>query len=502
MRDASPPPDQPQQPSRRCARKPQYRSRVRPGQPAGRGCRSGRPGCGSPQRCRTGCPRPGTAPRPLQPPSVPLPAADSWPRPMAWCRRWKRGLTSSRSPIRPKDRRRLACDRLSTRLAEGDDGDELRRRDPDQVADLHQQRVADQVVEQVVAVVAPHRHLALAVVQRMQRPPGVEAVLRAVHQIVDGSRAAADRPGRPPARCRSRPATGRDRLVQMPAGKAVHRQRAPAPATADRPGRTARRERAEPVRQRVGDVRADGGAVAHRLSRAQALQQPDQRQHHRRRRSRPQQPAGGVVGILSRAPCPSANSSGCTAASNSHCWAWPKSWTRASIMVVTERKSGPDGAPPRPVRDVRSAWRSSGRAPSARRSAAKHRRRPDLPARPDAQVRQQDVARADVAQGLLQQPVVRMAVAGQLVAEKACRAPADMSSRGARPPPAAPARSCRRARGTARHRRPAGDLGRSVRPFGPAWRSTGRRFIVERTPACGPALSATSKPPSARSPRQ
>ena len=44
--------------------------------------------------------------------------------------------------------------------------------------------VADDVVEQVVAVVAPHRHLPLAVVQRMQRPPEAEPVLGPARRLL------------------------------------------------------------------------------------------------------------------------------------------------------------------------------------------------------------------------------------------------------------------------------------------------------------------------------
>ena len=46
------------------------------------------------------------------------------------------------------------------------------------------QHVAQGVVQQVVAVVAPHRHLALGVVQRMQTPPPLKMMLPPVHPIV------------------------------------------------------------------------------------------------------------------------------------------------------------------------------------------------------------------------------------------------------------------------------------------------------------------------------
>ena len=46
------------------------------------------------------------------------------------------------------------------------------------------QRSADQVVQHVVAVVGPERHLPLRVVQRMQRPPPAEPVRQPVPPVV------------------------------------------------------------------------------------------------------------------------------------------------------------------------------------------------------------------------------------------------------------------------------------------------------------------------------
>src|SRR3954462_9580467 len=70
-------------------------------------------------------------------------------------------------------------------LGDGDDGNELPGPDAYQLRQQYKQAVTQQVVEQMVAVVAPHRHLALSVVQRMQAPPPVEAVLRPVYPVID-----------------------------------------------------------------------------------------------------------------------------------------------------------------------------------------------------------------------------------------------------------------------------------------------------------------------------
>ena len=69
-------------------------------------------------------------------------------------------------------------------LREYDDQHELRGRDADQLRYDHLHRIAQDAVEQVVAVVAPHGHLALAVMHRVQRPEPVKTMLRAMVEVI------------------------------------------------------------------------------------------------------------------------------------------------------------------------------------------------------------------------------------------------------------------------------------------------------------------------------
>jgi hypothetical protein len=180
-------------------------------------------------------------------------------------------------------------------LRDGHDGDELPGRDADEARRQHDDGVAQQVVQQVVAVVAPHRHLALAVVQRVQLPPPVELVLAAVdpvvqqveHHQVDGK--------------------GQHRHVGHAGPHLVEVEGAPARRAQAAHGVVEKRlqheedgqaEQAEPVDQRVEHVDADGLAVDHRLHRAPALQRADHRDQHHDLDGADQQPAGGVEGIL------------------------------------------------------------------------------------------------------------------------------------------------------------------------------------------------------------
>ena len=59
-------------------------------------------------------------------------------------------------------------------LGEGDDGNELARRYADELRPQHHDHVNQNVIQQVVAVVALHRHRALCVVQRRQPPPPLQ----------------------------------------------------------------------------------------------------------------------------------------------------------------------------------------------------------------------------------------------------------------------------------------------------------------------------------------
>jgi hypothetical protein len=176
---------------------------------------------------------------------------------------------------------------------------ELRGRHADRLRQQHEQCVADQIVEQVVAVVRPHRHLPLAVVHGVQRPPPAVAVLRAVQGVVgrvehhevqheSGERGVGDT--RPQRRCK---------LVQLPAAHTMQRQPAERGVGQWIDGEKQRQpEQAEPVDQGVDHVGADGSTVVHRLHRPQTLQRPDQCQQDHDLQRAEQQPAGGIEGVF------------------------------------------------------------------------------------------------------------------------------------------------------------------------------------------------------------
>ena len=71
-----------------------------------------------------------------------------------------------------------------TELCEGNNGHELPGSNTNRLGQDYQQAVTQKIVQQVIAVVAPHGHLALRVVQRMQAPPPFKAVLTAVQPVV------------------------------------------------------------------------------------------------------------------------------------------------------------------------------------------------------------------------------------------------------------------------------------------------------------------------------
>ena len=70
-----------------------------------------------------------------------------------------------------------------TELGKRNDGDELAGGHANQLRHHHHDAVYKHVVQQVVAVIAPHRHLPLGVVQRMQVPPPFQPVLATVRPV-------------------------------------------------------------------------------------------------------------------------------------------------------------------------------------------------------------------------------------------------------------------------------------------------------------------------------
>ncbi|MNV79362.1 hypothetical protein D3C71_1729110 [compost metagenome] len=69
-------------------------------------------------------------------------------------------------------------------LGDGNDGNELPRRDPDDLGYRNKDHIPNHVIQQVVAVVAPHGHLLLGMVQRMQAPPPFEMMLSPVNPVI------------------------------------------------------------------------------------------------------------------------------------------------------------------------------------------------------------------------------------------------------------------------------------------------------------------------------
>ena len=69
-------------------------------------------------------------------------------------------------------------------LRENDDQHELRGRDTNQLRHDHEDGIAQDAIEQMDAVVAPHGHLALAVMHRVQRPEPVKSMLGAMVEII------------------------------------------------------------------------------------------------------------------------------------------------------------------------------------------------------------------------------------------------------------------------------------------------------------------------------
>jgi len=70
-------------------------------------------------------------------------------------------------------------------LGEGHDGNELAGRHANELRRQHDDGVHQDIIEQVVEVVAPHGHLPLGMAQQMQAPPLSHLVLAAVRPVGD-----------------------------------------------------------------------------------------------------------------------------------------------------------------------------------------------------------------------------------------------------------------------------------------------------------------------------
>ena len=185
--------------------------------------------------------------------------------------------------------------KVLTQLGEGNNGDKLPRRNADELGHEHHHTVTQQVVEQVVAVVTPHGHLPLRVVQGVQPPPPLKLVLTAVHPVVAqiNGQQVDDQTG--------------DGLIRhaRPHGVEVEGLPTGDPQRAEqriKPGRYAEKQdhpkQAQPVNRGVEHIDPNGGPVGDRFHRAPALQGADDGNDDHQLKQAHQQPAGGVKAIV------------------------------------------------------------------------------------------------------------------------------------------------------------------------------------------------------------
>ena len=184
-------------------------------------------------------------------------------------------------------------------LRQGHDGHILAGRNTYQLGHQHHHHVADQVIEQVVAVVAPLGHLTLGMVQRVQLPPPTQAVLATVDQVVECVQHHQVEQQADQRQIRHSRPNG----VEVPGGHARH-----APLAKQRAEQWLHRkkhgdpEQTEAVNQGVEHIGAYRGAVGHRLDRAPALQRANHRHHDQQLQQADQQPARGIEPVWQQVP--------------------------------------------------------------------------------------------------------------------------------------------------------------------------------------------------------
>ena len=163
-------------------------------------------------------------------------------------------------------------------LGQGHDGHELPRSHANQLCHQHDDRVMDHVVEQVIAVVAPHRHLALRVVHGMQLPPPGKTVLTAMNPVLDQIEDHQIHQQADPRIVRhARPKIVKVKARQTPDMELAH-ERIPQRLRREEQGQP---EKSQPMNQRVEDVHTNRLAVDHGLDRPPALQRHDHCDHDR-----------------------------------------------------------------------------------------------------------------------------------------------------------------------------------------------------------------------------
>nr|GEU28068.1 hypothetical protein [Tanacetum cinerariifolium] len=256
----------------------------------------------------------------------------------------------------------------------------LRRFHADAQRDHAHVDVAQEVVQQVIAVVAPQVHVLLAVVQAVQRPPPVEMVRGAVvpvieeiehHEIhVEGAQRT----------------DGRDQRFQVKRLEALKAQQAGQAVEQ-------RVEREEDQYREQADAVQHGSVRARRSRATRCLRTPLPR-------TRPSPAGTPAAGSPSRTTSPA------------RC--------RASLKIIASSLLE--------MRGIVRVRAQRGKAEAFLLQAADQRfqvgGRPCILARPDAHVGQEDIAIPQVAQGLAQQYRIRVSRAGELVAGKAQRRPA------------------------------------------------------------------------------
>ena len=169
---------------------------------------------------------------------------------------------------RAKPQTKVGMLKTLAQLGNGHNRYELARPDTNQLRDQHHRYIDHYIVEQMVAVVAPHGHLALCVVQRMQSPPPFNLVLATVdpvthkikhHQVnQEADDGDVGHAGPELINVKRTVSSGAQRSKGLVKPR-IQRKKQRQP------------EHAQPMNQRVQNIGANGGTVSHRINRPPAL---------------------------------------------------------------------------------------------------------------------------------------------------------------------------------------------------------------------------------------
>ena len=145
----------------------------------------------------------------------------------------------------------------------------------------------------MVAVVAPHRHLLLRVVQRVELPPPAKLVLGAVEPVIAKIK-------NQQIQHKTHPGRGshlRPQVVDLKGRQAPDPQQAHRMVQHGLQGKEhGHPKQPQPMDQGVEHVGAHGSAVSDRLDRPPALQGGDYQQQHQELQQANEQPARGFIG--------------------------------------------------------------------------------------------------------------------------------------------------------------------------------------------------------------